>query len=270
MNELIAPVSFSGFDQTTKVYLVGAGGTGSAVLGQLFKLHKSLIATGGKGLSVTVFDPKKVTLTNVIRQGFWSESDVGYPKATLAVNRFNQFGGMNWSAINEEYSPSRDLPDLLITTIDSAKGRLKIGRCLEALKEHAVSKDRLWLDIGNGSKSGNALIGSLTGYNSKTKTPSPYQLLAQQWEEVDDSEISKPSCSAIEALAKQPLGINDAVSSLAQFMLLYPLFKNGKCQHQGFYFDQENFGYPIRHDSDTWAMYGFVPETNHNDCIVVN
>jgi len=59
-----------------RVLLVGAGGSGSAVLLQLPFLEQALRAWGQPGLAVTVMDPDVVSEVNVVRQPF-SRVDIG-------------------------------------------------------------------------------------------------------------------------------------------------------------------------------------------------
>ncbi|EJE4724580.1 PRTRC system ThiF family protein [Vibrio parahaemolyticus] len=256
MATFLAPMAFQGVGRDTKVILVGAGGTGSAMLTQLHKLDKSLRAIGEYGIDVTVYDPKKVTETNIIRQHFWSESDIGFNKASLLVNRFNQFGGTSWIAMNKLFEvSSANEADLIITTIDSAKARLKIGK---ELTETYKFKNSLWLDLGNGSRGGNCYIGSAHAKRGSGNPPSPYQLFKDDWESIDDSKISEPSCSAREALEKQNLGVNDAMASMALFRVLAPLMIKGEIDIQGFFLDMVEGEMPIPYGEDTWEIYGYV------------
>lgn len=253
---LIAPASFSGLERNTKVFLIGCGGTGSAVLSQLHKLHKSLMAIGDYGIDVTVFDPKNVTETNVVRQHFWSDADIGFPKASLAVNRFNQFGGMSWTYRIAKYDPSMcGVPDLVITTVDSAKARIAIGEAFS----NGVPNKGLWLDLGNNSDAGNCYIGHINSAKEDGLAPSPFELFGSDWAAIDDSKIVEPSCSAREALEKQNLGINDSMAALCNFMVLAPLFIRGSIPIQGFFLDQKQGCTPINYGLNTWLMFGFEP-----------
>ncbi len=65
-----------GSTRPLRVLLVGAGGSGSAVLLQLPFLEQALRAWGQPGLAVTVMDPDTVSEVNVVRQPF-SHVDIG-------------------------------------------------------------------------------------------------------------------------------------------------------------------------------------------------
>src|SRR6266568_7607160 len=82
-----------------RVLVVGCGGTGSAILGGLPYLHRSMLAQGHQyGLRVTVMDGDAVSPFNCGRQPF-AKSEVGINKAIVLVNRINLFWGLNWQAI---------------------------------------------------------------------------------------------------------------------------------------------------------------------------
>ena len=81
-----------GSTRPLRVLLVGAGGSGSAVLLQLPFLEQALRAWGQPGLAVTVMDPDTVSEVNVVRQPF-SHVDIGSNKAMCLVGRINMFWG---------------------------------------------------------------------------------------------------------------------------------------------------------------------------------
>ena len=56
----------------TKVVIIGAGGTGSELISQLFKINYTLIELGSAGLDVTLIDDDIVSPTNIGRQSFLS------------------------------------------------------------------------------------------------------------------------------------------------------------------------------------------------------
>lgn len=246
-----------GISKPVEVILVGAGGTGSAVLSMLFQLHTTLVKLGGNGLHITVYDPKRVTAPNVGRQSFWNDGDVGHYKASLLVNRFNQFGEVNWKAICGKYDDNARSCDLIITTVDSASGRVEIGKILKKVGR----KDSYWLDLGNSKESGQCIIGSQQDGDGINTLPSPYQLFGNQWATIDESEISAPSCSTQEAISKQSFGVNQTLATLSISMVLYPLMRTGTLENFGFVFNLKTMEtYPLKVDKNVWAMYGFSPE----------
>ena len=91
------PTGFLG-RRPIRVLVVGAGGTGSAVLMGLPYLHQAMRVWGHPyGLQVSIMDAVIVSETNCVRQPF-SISDIGQNKATVLINRINLFWGTKWSA----------------------------------------------------------------------------------------------------------------------------------------------------------------------------
>jgi molybdopterin/thiamine biosynthesis adenylyltransferase len=57
--------------RAVEVLIVGAGGTGSAILMGLPYLHQAMLVWGHPyGLNVTIMDPDAVSATNCVRQPF--------------------------------------------------------------------------------------------------------------------------------------------------------------------------------------------------------
>ena len=78
-------------NHAVRVLVVGAGGTGSAVVMGLPYLDQAMRVWGHQaGLEVTMMDADTVSQTNCVRQPF-SVSDVGQNKATVLINRVNLF-----------------------------------------------------------------------------------------------------------------------------------------------------------------------------------
>jgi PRTRC genetic system ThiF family protein len=110
-----------------RVVVIGAGGTGSAVLPALARLHHAMMELGHPGgIECTVYDDDVVSQTNVGRQGFYP-NDVGSFKASLIVNRLNMLMGTNWRAITERLNGRTSLfnVDLVIGCVDTRAARLR-------------------------------------------------------------------------------------------------------------------------------------------------
>lgn len=264
MNEIICPESLLGLNRRVKVALVGAGGTGGSCATLLFKLNTVLKKLGGYGLDVTIYDPKKVSGANIGRQPYWNSCDEGHYKSRLLVNRFNQFGNVNWSFSTEKFNGIDAVEiDLLITTVDSAKARLEIAHGIKDIN-HRRKPKALWLDLGNASTVGQAFLGSLYGYSDEFKLVSPHDIFGSSWSDsvANDAEVSKPSCSTDEAITKQSFGVNDVLATNAFAMLIFPLIRRGKIKNHGFRFDLlECVTEPIAVDPFVWQMYGFNPDS---------
>jgi PRTRC genetic system ThiF family protein len=77
--------------------VVGAGGTGSAILMGLPYLDQAMRVWGHPyGFQVSIMDADTVSETNCVRQPF-SASDIGQNKATVLINRINMLWGTTWS-----------------------------------------------------------------------------------------------------------------------------------------------------------------------------
>ena len=105
---------------TVKVVVVGAGGTGSALMPRLMQLHFAMKELGHPGgLHVTLYDDDIVSKANIGRQCFFPQ-DVGQNKSTLIVNRLNQCWGTNWEAVPKKVKKSDKInADIIIGCVDS-------------------------------------------------------------------------------------------------------------------------------------------------------
>src|SRR5258708_5915994 len=156
-----------------RVLVVGAGGTGSAILMGLPYLDQAMRVWGHScGIQVTIMDADTVSETNCVRQPF-SASDIGQNKATVLVNRINMFWGTKWSAepcfFNERSlrRSHNEVPDLLIGCVDTRAARKVIDQAVTR-PMHATT---YWLDIGNNAASGQYILGQpLNSRNRRAAT----------------------------------------------------------------------------------------------------
>ena len=236
-----------------RITVVGAGGNGSQVLPCLARLDRACRSLGLAPLDVSLFDPDRVSQSNVARQLFYP-ADVSQSKAVVLVNRLNTAFGLAWRAITSAYPPKadwtghrirldqrlgsagdakfRDGCDVLITCIDSGVGRMMISdACLE-MDEPPL----YWLDLGNEDKTGQVWLGQFPrpGYKD-----GPWRLrtVVEEMPEFYDGsrpESSLPSCSLAEALQSQDLFINDHVSRWG-VTLLWKLLRAREIEHRGYW-----------------------------------
>ena len=243
-----------GSTRPLRVLLVGAGGSGSAVLLQLPFLEQALRAWGQPGLAVTVMDPDTVSEVNVVRQPF-SHVDIGSNKAMCLVGRINMFWGFAWKAIPRYFG---DNPaggpecDLLISCVDTRKARHLISQSFKKLRVPAYH-----LDLGNNASSGQYVLGqpkdvTVSARAQETRLPTVFDLYPEIADiMIEESEL--PSCSAVEALDRQEPFINQtlAVSSLA---MLARLLRYGQISyHGGFYNAQTGRLAPLLVDPSQFA-----------------
>lgn len=112
------------------VNLIGAGGTGSQVVGALARMDYALYKLGHPGLSVTIIDDDIVTEANIGRQLF-SASDIGLSKANVLATRINSFYGTDWEAKKMMYDGKNfDAANITITCVDNVNARIAIGKNL--------------------------------------------------------------------------------------------------------------------------------------------
>ena len=225
-----------------RVLVVGAGGTGSAIVMGLPYLHQAMLAWGHPyGLDVTLMDADVVSETNCVRQPF-SQSDIGQNKAIVLINRINLFWGTAWNACPALFTDSAlsgnydRQPDLLIGCVDTRTARKAIAQAVN----RPMHTTTYWLDIGNNAASGQYILGQpLNSRNRRAATR--LRTVGELYPEIVDptaGEDHLPSCSAIEALDRQEPFINQTLGSSALAMLAR-LFRYGKLSHHGGFFNAE-------------------------------
>ncbi len=144
-----------------ELYLVGAGGTGSALAGSLARILYHA-RQKGKDVSLTIVDPDIVKEANFGRQVF-CKAECGYPKSSSLVLRLNSAFGLDARTITQPFAPSMVLSGynspktkkLLIGCVDNYRARQELARTVEDGRGNVW-----WLDAGNAYQSGNIYIGN--------------------------------------------------------------------------------------------------------------
>lgn len=237
------------------VMVVGAGGTGSALLPRLMQLHHALLALGHpRGLHVIVYDDDTVSDANIGRQGFFP-ADVGQYKACVLINRLNQAWGTDWEGIPQRINKSdRVGADIIIGCVDTRKARAAILGSMRNDKAY-------YLDCGNMENQGQVVLGQIGNYrlmNRWNRLPSVADLFPDAVNPELDKGDDAPSCSVADALRKQSLVVNMAMATAA-FNLLWTLFREGKLNYSGQFINlQTGMSMPIRMDTDVWARMGYI------------
>ncbi|CAN7627930.1 PRTRC system ThiF family protein [Acidovorax delafieldii] len=242
-----------------KVLLVGAGGTGSRVLEQLVCLHRAIRAKGHPyGLSVKVQDMDVVSPSNIGRQAFYP-CDVGQFKSVTLVNRANMaLGGEGeWKAsidpIGEE-SSFHDI-DIVIGAVDNRAARKAIMNNVHGA---------LWLDFGNRSEDGQVVLGQIPSRIQSARSerlPHIGDLYPELVDPTAEDEDDTPSCSLAEALERQSLYINQAVSVYGMNILWNLLTKGEITVHGAFINLLSSTVLPLAIDPEEWARFGFKPRS---------
>jgi sulfur-carrier protein adenylyltransferase/sulfurtransferase len=245
-----------------RVIVAGAGGTGSAVLPALARLHHAMIEFGHPGgIECTVYDDV-VSQTNVGRQGFYP-NDVGSFKASLIVNRLNMLMGTNWRAITQRLNGRNALfnVDLVIGCVDTRAAR-------KAIVDAIGSGSTYYLDCGNDTDRGQVILGQMMppGARRKSRERLPHvgDLFPDLVDPSQDAADETPSCSMADALRKQSLVINSAIAVQA-FNLLWTLYRTGTLTYSTVFVNlTTGRTSPVLIDPAAWARFCYeapaVPE----------
>lgn len=253
--------------RAVNVLLVGAGGTGSRILERLVCIHQSLLAKGHpQGLQVTVVDPDTVSPANIGRQAFY-RSDIGSFKADVLVNRANMaLGDRRWVSSRAKLDTRSRLDgfDLVIGAVDNRAARLGILRALE----NTLGGARYWLDTGNRGNDGQVVLGQVPSRRRTTddrlRLPHIGELYPQLIDPASEDPDDGPSCSLAEALEKQSLNINPAVSIFAG-ELLWQFLTVGQLDTHGAFINLKRMMVtPLRVDPAGWERFGVVRNGKRN------
>ncbi|MFL6600804.1 MAG: PRTRC system ThiF family protein [Steroidobacteraceae bacterium] len=246
-------------DHRIRVLLLGAGGTGGEVLYALARLHTMLLEFGHvSGLHVTLMDGDTVSRANIGRQRFY-RCDIGYPKASVLIQRHNLAFMLDWRAVDQNWTAKRGdglwlgRYDLVISCVDRAAVRVELARAGRSLQVPL-----LWMDFGNGQHTGQCILGHLGGAagSPALRLPNVYDLYPEL---VDVDDDAAPSCSSMEAIRHQDLFTNPLLAE-AGISLLWKLMHTGSTTTHGVFIDAREpcvSGLPI--DPDVWALYRADP-----------
>ena len=227
-------------NRAVRILVVGAGGSGSAVVMGLPYLDQAMRAWGHRhGLTVVLMDADVVSETNCVRQPF-STSDIGQNKATVLINRINLFWGTQWQAVPnhfhaKSFDRNRDrCPDVVIGCVDTRGAR----RAIEDSFSLALNHTCYWLDLGNNAASGQYVLGQPLNTRNRRKAER-LRTVSELYPEIADAaagEDALPSCSAVEALDRQEPFINQTLAASA-LATLAQLFRYGRLTHHGAFFN---------------------------------
>jgi PRTRC genetic system ThiF family protein len=242
------------------VLLVGAGGNGCRMLTGLAELNKALVSLGHPhGLHVTVMDSDLVSESNIGRQAFF-QSDIGLNKADVLVYRVNSAYQLEWVAIPARLENKRSFDysryHLVVGAVDSRSSRRAIAEfCANKYVDY-------WLDLGNFEDIGQIILGQ-TEYSfrrgdgiNQRRLPTIVDLFPDILDESVEEEDS-PSCSVADALQKQSLFINRAVSDSA-LNILWRLFRYGELDYHGQFINlKSGIASPLAVDTEAWKRFGY-------------
>src|ERR1700712_2475126 len=237
------------------INLIGAGGTGSQVLTALARMNQALIALNHPGLMVRVFDDDKVERSNLARQLF-TTAELGLFKSVALINRINRFFGTNWKAETEKYDNTYSgdkesaWATMTIGCVDTVQARQDIAQVLKTLNKrmsNSRSQPLYYMDFGNSRETGQVIlstIGKIKQPDSKQyRTAETLPMVTDEFGELlkaSETTDNTPSCSLAEALTKQDLFINSALTNLGA-SLLWQLFREGVLFNRGFFLNLKEF-----------------------------
>lgn len=249
------------WNERFRVTVIGCGGTGSEMVDALMRLHHVLRHFGHPtGIKLELWDGDTVSPSNVGRQRFLS-ADVGKNKAEVLARRYGVLYGVD-IAVNTRAMQGRDFSrlqqdDLVITCVDRVAIRLALAewaRRTDLPQWERCHPGTLWLDLGNGSHTGQCVLGHLNDA-APDRLPNIASLYGQQLAQVDDRD--EPSCSLEAALTAQRLGINRLLVDAAVFSVLSPLFMLGSVDVHGAFVDLAKASVrPIRIGAESWSFFG--------------
>jgi PRTRC genetic system ThiF family protein len=245
-------------DDVVKVHVIGCGGTGSAVLPGLVKIHRSMKALGHvKGLHVTVWDDDEVAIHNTIRQNYF-EADVGHAKASTMVNRLNIAHApakLRWEARVERFTAKNNRhfdAGFVIGCVDSKAARNEIRIAIEAAY-HPI----YWIDCGNEAASGQVVVGQ--GGRSLRGDPNRLPLVTELFPEIaSGAEDNTPSCSALQSIMRQGVLTNTMAATWA-LAWIDAAVRHGRVEWSSIFFNIDNGRVTsIPATPEAWARLGYV------------
>lgn len=152
-----------------KIYLIGAGGTGSFAAMNLARVAFELRRIG-KSVEMTIIDSDVVESGNIPRSNFCA-AEIGRFKAQTLAERITLAWGLEVSYSNGKLEFEKHLKPnrngfkeltILVGCVDNHLARREIHRSLEESNKYNShnAPEFWWIDGGNGKSSGQVLIGS--------------------------------------------------------------------------------------------------------------
>lgn len=245
-----------------KIYLIGAGGTGSFAAMNIARLAFEMRRVG-KAVEMTVIDPDIVENGNIPRSNFCA-AEIGRFKAQTLAERITLAWGLEVAYANEKLSYEKHIKPnrnghkeltVLVGCVDNPQARREIHHALEEANKYNShnAPECWWIDGGNGKSSGQVLIGSEVKseiaenhFSSSTickKLPAPSlvhpELLENQEKPVRRETAERMSCAERIRRGEQSLNINQRVAVEIGEMLTELLLTNS-LRRFATYFDLES------------------------------
>ena len=167
--------------KTVQLVVVGAGGTGSWLVGHLARLVWDFNRTWEqvhdeepRRASLLIVDHDYVEEGNIRARQNFCPAEIGYPKAQLLTNRLAFAFGLSEREISAHVGMftssllSRRWNELtiLVGCVDNAKARQEMAACLTKANAYGTREDERppltwWVDSGNSLHAGQVLCGNV-------------------------------------------------------------------------------------------------------------
>lgn len=241
--------------------VVGAGGTGSFFIPAVARLIFELRLHQSKPVEMLIVDPDTVESGNIPRSNFCS-AEVGRPKAQTLAERITLAWGIETQYCCEKFDAEKHLKrstsdyrslTVMVGCVDNHLARRDIHNAIESFRGYSSSDapNLWWIDGGNGSSSGQVLLGAntkrikpeqhFTGTSICRSLPAPSlvhpDLLTA--EKTITAETERLSCPDRVRLGEQSLNINQRVA-VEMAEMLTAMFLTRSLKRFATYFDLES------------------------------
>ncbi len=210
-----------GENDTFKIILIGAGGTGGYIAPHLYRIAYA----SGRNVQIIIADGDIVEEKNLIRQNFVS-CDVGRNKAQVIAERYASAFGIRAEYIPDfiedkdtlgkltysDYYSSIGPKVILIGAVDNNRSR---QLCHEVFKE---SRNLVYIDSGNGEYTGQVVCGIRKNGRTITKPVAGIYPDILQGDEKFPTELS---CAERSVSAPQSIAANLFASTIVTSILYH-------------------------------------------------
>lgn len=256
MESVSLPIYFA--KKRLTLHIVGLGGSGGELLENIVRIEMVLKELGHEGFEIHLYDFDKVSHSNLGRTKF-SIQDVGYYKSDVLAQKYNLYYGLTITSHPVQYALNNALDaDFVLTCTDSAQFRIDMGiKSQELRQEKNLKRSVFWLDLGNSYRSGQYVLGHFVTGSDEPVLPNIYDLYSPELIEAQENEVNKSSCSLLEAVSIQDIGINKAVA-IHSSNLLFQFFREPEISVHGGFVDLLNHEVnPLKINQKVWDFLGF-------------
>jgi PRTRC genetic system ThiF family protein len=193
-----------------RIFVIGAGGTGSYVVPHIARL----LSSTNSNARLTIVDGDIVEEKNLVRQNFCS-ADVGRYKSQVLAERYSAALGIAVEFLTKHLTKDCDTPSynaLYITCTDNLASRAIVcnsitDRCSESF----------WIDCGNEKENGQVVIcGGSARRDNFRLLPTPFDIFPEYAQALKEEKEAEESCAEHAAASPVQAGfINNLAASIA-------------------------------------------------------